>query len=294
MDKRAVAFLILFCFALLKVGKAQSLRFQQTINDTWQYLDQGIAFGHSTDLVDDTGWEKVNLPHTWNAEDPFDDKKSYRRGISWYRKNIKIPEKLAEKRIYLRFEGSNQVTDLYVNGSFVGRHKGGYTAFNFDITNFIQPDSEEQLLAVQVNNATDEFIPPLSVGYALYGGIYRDVWLIATNNIHFDLSDHASNGVYITTPEVNTENATVKVKGSLVNETEQAKEVGVVSVIKDKNGKIITSSSTTVAASKCKHEFTQQFKSIPNPKLWSPSDPYLYTISTQIKHYEKHQAKIYY
>lgn len=284
MNKRAVAFLILFCFLLFnKVGKAQSLRYQQTINDTWQYLDQGIAFGHSRNLIDDIGWEKVNLPHTWNAEDPFDDKKSYRRGISWYRKNIKIPEKLADKRIYLRFEGANQVTDLYVNGAFVGRHKGGYTAFNFDITNFIQPDSEEQLLAVQVSNAIDEFIPPLSVGYALYGGIYRDVWIIATNNIHFDLSDHGSNGVYITTPEVNSENATVKVKGSLVNETEQAKEVKVVSVIKDKNGKIITSSSTTVAASKGKHEFTQQFESIPNPKLWSPSDPYLYTISTQIK-----------
>lgn len=277
--------IILTIFLLLHANTmvAQEGRVRYTLNDAWQFLGEGVAFGHSADLVDDTSWEQVNLPHTWNAEDPFDDKKSYRRGVSWYRKNIKIPDNFAEKRIFLRFEGANQVTDLYVNGAFVGRHKGGYTAFNFDITEFIEPDLQEQLLAVQVSNATDEFIPPLSVGYALYGGIYRDVWLIATNNIHFDLSDHGSNGVYISTPIVNRENATVEVKGNLLNETEQHTQIEVVSVIKDENDKVIASSSTMVEAFKGKHEFTQQFEPISQPELWSPSNPYLYTISTQIK-----------
>ena len=155
--------------------------------------------------------ERVKLPHTWNVTDPFDDAPSYSRGIGWYRKRIELDKKLRDKRLYLHFEGVNQVADVFVNGAFVGEHKGGYSAFTIDITDEVKfgGGANENVIAVKVDNSHNPFIAPLSVGYALYGGIYRDVWLIATDPVHITLGDHGSSGVYLSTPVVSAASGSV-------------------------------------------------------------------------------------
>ena len=103
-----------------KITFTTNPRIKYTINENWKYHPSGFAFGQRDEYrgikqrVDEL-WETVSLPHTWNAHDPFDDHEGYRRGISWYRKEIKLNDNLNGKRIYLYFEGINQVADVYVN-----------------------------------------------------------------------------------------------------------------------------------------------------------------------------------
>ena len=191
MIRKSIFFLLLFV-VLCSETKSQS-RWAWSINDNWKYLPNGADFAQSP-KANDEKWELVNLPHTWNNKDPFDDDGTSRRGISWYRKTIKLDNRFKGKQLYLNFEGVGQVADVYVNGVFAGQHKGGYTGFTFDITHLVNIDDQptQNLIAVQVNNAQDNFLPPLAIGYASYGGIYRDVWLLATDKVNFNLLDHGS------------------------------------------------------------------------------------------------------
>jgi beta-galactosidase len=264
------------------VVNAQSSRQQKTINDGWRFSNEGIAFGQNASLVDDASWDKINVPHTWNADDPFDANKSYKRGIAWYRKSIKInKEASASKKFYLHFEGVNQVADVFVNGIHVGKHKGGYTAFTFDITKALN-DKETQLIAVMVNNAHDAYIAPLSVGFALYGGIYRDVWLIETNAIHFDLENYGSKGVFINTPEVSSKSAKVTIKGTVFNEEAVKQGIEVNSVIYDGSKNKVGSFVSKLTINPGEKAIYKHQIIIENPALWSPDSPYLYTVESSI------------
>jgi len=273
----------------------QNPRIRITINECWKFLPDGIAFGQRDYYRDvrqkiDENWETVHLPHTWNASDPFDDEEGYRRGISWYRKVIHLNQRFRGKRIFLHFEGANQKADVYVNGSFVGQHIGGYTAFTFDITDYIQygENKNRNLIAVQVDNSHDHTIPPLSVGYALYGGIYRDVWLIYTEPVHMKLTDCGSNGVYISTPEVSDNAAVVEVRGTVVNHTKEMRNVEVVNTILDAKGEIVHVIRGIVqVAPDGESAFHFRGQAIINPHLWSPDDPYLYRVYTDIFEKEK-------
>tara|TARA_R110002096_G_scaffold435817_1_gene663454 strand:- start:11189 stop:13708 length:2520 start_codon:yes stop_codon:yes gene_type:complete len=261
----------------------QSSRQIHTINEGWKFGNRGIAFGQHDFFVDDSSWESINIPHTWNAKDPFDDKKSYNRGIGWYRNTIQLSkEDLKNKKAFLHFEGVNQVADVFVNGIFVGRHKGGYTAFTFDITQALK-EGKSQLLSVQVNSAHDPFIPPLSVGYALYGGIYRDVWLITTNEVHFDLSDHGSKGIYIKTPEVSNEKASVSVNGTIINESNKNEDLDIETIIFNAQKIEVTRFSTKLNLKPNEKSAYSHELIVKNPNLWSPDNPYLYTVKSSIR-----------
>lgn len=275
-------------------------RIRRSIDAGWKFHWGGLNFAWSP-TVSDEGWSRVTIPHTWNAHDPFDDIPSYRRGIGWYRKELQLDDALRGKRIFLYFEGANQVADVYVNGAFVGEHKGGYTAFAFDITRYVKFDGDENanLVAVKVDNSQNPFIPPLSVGYALYGGIYRDVWLVATDPVHFEVTDHASSGVYVSTPHVSRERGEVHVRGTIVSDPEADKKIvaergsdaadgarrnlRVVSTVFDESGRRVVEASSTIAVpSGGKAEFSHDVPPIANPHLWSPDDPYLYRVSTSV------------
>jgi len=256
-----------------------------TINDLWRFLPEGRSYVHVLGH-DDSRWEEVNLPHTWNALDPFDEEPGYRRGKSWYRKELFLPDALRGKQIFLYFEGVHQVADVYVNGKPAGRHKGGYTAFAFDITDLVQFDRERNanLIAVRVDNSHDPEIPPLDIGYAHYGGIYRDVWLMATDPVHLDVLDHASPGIYVDTPEVSGERATVRVRGTVVNDREADCELQIVSTVWDAEGMAVArlESSLHVPARQSK-AFTHEGALAGRPQLWSPEHPYLYRVSSVVQ-----------
>ena len=164
--------IILACLLLVMTGTVYSQRVTQTINDGWKFsLFEGDA---STADFDISGWTDVSIPHTWNAKDADDEIPGYFRGKGWYRKVVTVEELIPEQRVYLSFEGANQETNVFVNGTFVGNHKGGYSAFTFDVTDYVH--AGRNLIAVSVDNSHHPDIAPLSADFTFFGGIYRDVY----------------------------------------------------------------------------------------------------------------------
>ena len=128
----------LFCIAFItavmmsniasQAGELSGKRIRYTINDCWRFSEGDNESAMLKDF-DDSRWDIVNLPHTFNAKDDFAELKEYRRPVTWYRKNLFLPKNLKGKKIYIYFEGVNQVADVFVNGKNLGRHIGGYTGF---------------------------------------------------------------------------------------------------------------------------------------------------------------------
>ncbi|OKL42201.1 hypothetical protein A3841_07510 [Pontibacter flavimaris] len=257
-------------------------RLKISVNEAWQFYKGEIPqFPAKVAAVD---WETVSLPHTWNAEDVMDDKPGYYRGVGWYRKMLHISPSYKDKDVFLYFEGANQEVEVYVNGQKAGEHIGGYTRFSVPIKKYLKfGKGEQNEIAVKVNNRFNEDIPTLTADFTFFGGIYRDVYLVVTDPVHIDLTDYASSGIYITTPEVSKEKATVKVAGKLVNSSPQKRRIKVVTTVKDKQGKTVTEKATVVQlAAGTRTTINQDLKPVKQPNLWSPEDPYLYTVATTV------------
>ena len=268
-------------YSLSQETAGNPLRIRYTINFGWKFLrvDQTQA---ELPAHDDSSWSTVNLPHTWNVEDSLDDTPGYHRGTGWYRRNLPLDTQLQGKRLFLYFEGANQVTDVYINGRHAGQHMGGYTAFVFEITEYVQfGATKENLIAVKVNNSHDNEIPPLNADFNFYGGIYRDVWLVVVAPIHITLLDHASSGLHVDTPQVSAERALVRVRGKLVNGSNQARQIEVTSTVIDAGGRQVASlHSTLKIEAQGEASFAQTSPPVIRPNLWSPDHPYLYAIRT--------------
>jgi beta-galactosidase len=260
------------------------VRLRLPLNDSWKFLAEDARDAHRISF-DDTRWPVINVPHTWNVADTQDDTPGYRMGVGWYRKKLSLDGRFRNKRVFIYFEGANQVAEVFVNGSFVGRHKGGYTAFAFDITDFVSFEANRpNIVAVKVDNGINLDIPPSpAADFNLYGGIYRDVWLVAVEPVHLTMTDHASSGVYVDTPSVSNEKAIVRVRGAVINESTQPRTVKVVSTIFDVAGlPVSVMESTHTLAAGQQENFEQTSKPVIQPQLWSPDNPSLYSVQTVI------------
>lgn len=261
------------------------VRFRNSLNQGWQFTSDD-AKGADRLNFDDKQWSTVNLPHTWNAEDAFDDTPGYRQGASWYRKTFDPDDQWRGKRLFLHFEGVMMTADVFVNGNYVGKHVGGYSAFTFDVTDYLTFNAAniKNTIAVRVDNTSNPDVPPSpTADFNFYGGIYRDVWLIATDEIHFSTDNYGSPGVFVDTPQVSQEKAIVGFRGGIANDSRRDKEVIIRNLIFDADGKMLsaTESKLTVAAGKTGN-FAQTSQEIKKPNLWSPDSPYLYKVRTEI------------
>lgn len=151
---------VLLIFVSPCTVKAQSTnpRIKYTIDEHWAFIRHDLT-PQKANSLDDSLWTFVNLPHTWNKDDAFDDKPGYYRGPAWYRKKLQIGSELKGKQLVLHFEGANQVADVYLNGEKVGHHVGGYTAFNINITDAVNFDADNTL-SVRLDNSHNPDIPP--------------------------------------------------------------------------------------------------------------------------------------
>lgn len=277
MKKLFYIFILLFI-----VGWAQAQqRVVYTINDGWKFT-KGSPFEAQLTGCDDSSWETVNIPHTWNDKDADDETPGFYRGPVWYRKQLFIDKSQEGRRAVIYFEGANQEVRFYLNGQFVGEHKGGYTRFCFDITPHLRY-GQENLFAIYVNNVYNPNIPPLSADFTFFGGIYRDVYLQFMNPVHIATNDYASSGVYIRTPEVNNSAASVEITTLLTNDMSQPTEIMVENIICDADGKEVkkTQAEVKLAAGETKTDISKKIK-IDSPRLWDIDDPYRYMVYTRI------------
>ncbi len=265
---RFTVFMVLWGLFLFKI-EAQTV----TINSGWQFV-----LGEKTS----TDWETINIPHTWNKDDAFDDVKGYHRGVGWYRKQIFFSKKTEGLIHYLHFKGVNQETDVYVNGNHVGNHKGGYTAFNFNVSKWIKYDAYN-LIEVKVDNSHNPNIPPLDADFTFYGGIYRDVQLISKPKQHISLSDYASDGFYVDYYHVSEEKAGVSVKVLIDNfGSFNTLNVMKVSLSDANNHELFSKQIKLNLRADVSEAIHIKLSEIYNPKLWSPELPYLYKLQLQL------------
>lgn len=237
-----------------------------SLNDQWQFSK------------DKSAWEKVNLPHTWNAFDVMDDEPGYYRGIGWYKRKLNTDASLKNKTVFISFNGVYQETEVYINGKLAGSHIGGYTKFVIPVSKFLNYQNDE--IEVKVNNRFNEDIAPLTADFTFFGGIYRNVNLLITDAVHFSQQDHGSSGVYITTPQVSATSASVQIKSLL--EAGNSRKVQLQTSLVNAEGKVIASQVTSLNLAAGINTSTQIFPAIRQPELWSPERPYLYRVITKI------------
>lgn len=240
------------------------------INNDW-FFTKDILSDDSLNFIDTNTMDKVALPHTWNNLDGQDGGNDYHKELCTYQKELSIDNSLSDKKIFIEFGAVNSISEVFLNRKFIGRHEGGYSAFRFDITNEINWGGKN-ILTVKADNSTNQCVYPLNADYTFYGGIYRDVNIIAVENTHFDLMDHGSAGIYVT-PKVEKDAAVVTVEARVMN---PGKREAVYTIL-DAAG--IRIASERVQASNGKIVLK-----VDNPCLWNGRDnPYLYSIIAQIK-----------
>lgn len=255
-----------------------------SLNENWKFTTDPEK-KYLPDLSGELKWETVSFPHTWNTKDVMDDKPGYYRGIGWYKKTIKLDPQLKNRKLSLYFNGANQQVEVYINGKKAGVHTGGYTRFCIPVSEYLRFDDKEPAneIVIKVDNSHNDNIPPLSADFTFFGGVYRNLYLIATGQVSFDLTDYASNGVYVNTPLVTEKNASVIIRSGLYNNSAASRKVIIKTFVKDAAGNSVAEASSAVnLKSNERTEITQQIKSVDNPHLWSPDDPYLYKVVSRI------------
>lgn len=208
-------------------------------------------------------WYWVNLPHCWNDIDGQDGGNDYFRGTAYYAKEIEKAELPEGKQYYLEIRGANSSADVYLDGKKLAHHDGGYSTWRVNLTEELK---DKSLLVIAVNNGENDVVYPQMADFTFYGGIYRDVNILAVDDAHFDLDYFGGTGLMVT-PEITGEDAKVEVQVFLTNAKEDQK---LQYRIFDQEGKV--TAETTVPVSETKVSLD-----IPGVHRWNGrKDPYLY------------------
>ncbi len=251
----------------------------------WKFA-KGANSGAQATSFNDGSWQKVSLPHTWNAQDGQDGGNNYYRGTAWYRKHFTIPTNLTGKQLYLQFDGAMLSTDVYVNGVMIGSHRGGYSAFTFDLNPYLKI-GKDTVIAVKVNNEENALIAPYFSGKApdwtKFGGLYRDVRLVAKNLVAVNPLDMGSSGVFLKQSKVSKTSAQLDITAEVRNVNKNAAGATVKTSVLDSTGKIVGSVSSPLNVAGKQIVNAKQTLTITNPHLWDGvMDPYLYTVKVDV------------
>ena len=211
-------------------------------------------------------WESVTLPHTWNAIDGQDGGNDYFRGSCCYCRSLRKSELPEADRYYLEICGAASSADVYLNGQHLQHHDGGFSTWRVDLTDTL---TDENLLAVIVDNAPNDKVYPQVADFTFYGGLYRNVNLVCVPESHFDLDYYGTPGIKVT-PVMDGSDAKVAVEVFLTNRKEgQTVRYSLCS----REGKVI---GTFEGGTKANFR-------IRNAHLWNGrKDPYLYSMQAEL------------
>lgn len=274
MKHLRLTFSALFAMAVSMQTLAQ--RENILINQDWNF-----RFSHQ---VDKNSSRRVDLPHTWNAQDALSGKPDYKRGIGNYDKKLFIRSEWKGKRLFLRFEGANCVSNVFINGKQIGEHRGGYGAFIFEITDKVNYGKNNTVL-VRVNNGEQLDVMPLVGDFNFYGGIYRDVHLLVTEDICISPLDYASPGVYLFQQHVGEKQAAVLARINLSNGTEHPRQATLRLQVKEGDKVVYQADKKVTVAPHTSVQPEEMSFTLLNPRLWNGrEDPFMYqTVITLVK-----------
>lgn len=244
----------------------------------WRFAKGDLDGAHLPEY-DDGDWRTLDVPHDWSIEEPFDPAmenggmQGYlpRRTVGWYRKTFDLSPALRGKRLRIVFDGVHNYSEVWINGVSLGKRPYGYVGFHYDLTPYVREDGIN-VVAVKVDNTS-----PLYDRWYSGSGIYRHVRLVATEPVHV-----SPWGMYVTTPRVSAEGATVRVRTEVANDSDTRFD-GVLAVrLVDEAGDVVAEGRQPIALDAGERGETLQSLQVAAPRLWSPDSPALYEARASI------------
>ncbi|MBR6263299.1 MAG: glycoside hydrolase family 2 [Prevotella sp.] len=271
---------------------ANSGRVTDNFNEGWRFL-LGDAEGAEAVFFDDSSWKVVCAPHTARLEPSEASGCRTYQGICWYRKRFTIPSYMSGKNVSIHFEAVMGKQSIYVNGTLVKKHEGGYLPITIDLTSLGLRAGDNCLIAMKADNSDDKDYPPgkkqTQLDFTYHGGMYRDVWLIGTSPIHItdavERNDVAGGGIFLHFDNITEQTAEVYANVEVANESEAAATPQIVMTVKDKDGKVVKTVKQKVAMPAHLPGLmatAMLSTTISHPHLWSPEDPYLYNVEVRV------------
>ncbi len=286
-----------FIFALISIflfqtqftscSEKEFIRQKLNFNADWKFYRGELRIDEVIKMTyDDSDWENIHLPHApkmtpFRHPWPIPDN----QGVNWYWKKFELSKNYEGKKIFLEFEGADQVAEVWINGEKLITHSGSFTPFLIDVTDYVYFGQSTNLVCMRVANKRNPDIPVYG-SWISYGGLYRDVYLHIMDRLHITdpiyANKVAGGGIFVTYPLVSDSLAETKIQTHILNEYGTAKECRLISSMLDANNKKIGSAeSVQTINGGTDHTFNQTIK-INHPKLWYPDNPHLYTLVSEI------------
>jgi beta-galactosidase len=276
---------------LTSLSAAAQSRQDILLTTDWKFTKGDVANAAQPDFKD-AAWQTVSVPHDWAIYGPFSGDNDLQKvkieqnneqaattksgrtgglpfiGTGWYRRKLTVPEFAAGKRAVLLFDGAMSDAHVYVNGQEIGSWPYGYNSFSFDITEALKT-SGDNVLAVRLQNQSE------ASRWYPGAGLYRNVHLIVTDDVHIPVW-----GTYLTTPVITAEYAKVKLRTTIETPGNAFQALRLETEIRDAAGKVVATLSSTLNATD--GQVFEQNLVVPQPKLWSPETPVLYTATSSL------------
>jgi beta-galactosidase len=287
--------------ALLATSLATFAREAQNFDADWRF-QKSDAPGGELNEFNDAAWRKLDLPHDWSIEGPFSETNKtggagafLPSGLAWYRKHFSLPENFSNQVVRVEFDGVMQNSDVWINGFHLGHRPFGYASFGYELNGHLNFGKTENVIAVRCDTSEQ----PASRWYS-GAGIYRHVRLVATEPVHI-----AENGVFVSTPEIKQQEATIHFDVAITNASAFAEEVVVRCAVLAPGQSldavetnrfawwspmIIKSSPTNLPLGEGASPLVRQGGAmtfscelpVANPRLWCLENPNVYRLATRV------------
>ena len=255
-------------------------RLIQDFNKNWKFTLADSTMNASLRTFDDSNWRTLNLPHDWSIESDFG--KDYPAtagggalpgGLGWYRKTFVLQKSKDQKskRIFIEFDGIYRNSEVWINGTYLGKRPNGYISFRYELTPFIKYGANN-VIAVKVDNSKQ----PNSRWYS-GSGIYRNVRLVTTNAVYVD-----NYGTYVTTPNITADKAEIAIQTTVKNAMLTAQSVEVEQRLYDADGQLVSTMKGVLGVNKESSIKSFQRLAVKKPVLWNLDKPYLYKLVTRL------------
>jgi len=276
--KLNILFGIVFGLVVASITSGQA-RVTTPFDKDWLFLKADAQGAEQTDFAD-ASWRKLDVPHDWSIEGPFDAKNPtggaggfLPAGVGWYRKHFTVSKDQRNRRVFIDFDGIMANSDVWINGFHLGKRPYGYVSFQYELTGHLNPGGDN-VIAVRADNSSQ----PASRWYT-GAGIYRHVRLVTLEPVHF-----ANWGTFITTPKIDTGYATVKISSELVNQGSTCLPASLQVDILDPKGKKIASAESPAASIGPGQTFDAGIMvNVNNPQLWDIGKGILYKAVARIR-----------
>jgi beta-galactosidase len=272
-------------------------RVEMSLLDGWRFK-LGPESATELQAAPDATWATVSVPHTWNRVGYYTDAPGSHintaqnvvttQGVGWYKLVFTPPANVNGMESFLQFDAASRIATVWLNGTMLGTHQGGFSRFRLDSTAALKL-GQENTLTVKVDNtkpapgSSTADVLPLAGDFFVYGGLYRPVSLVFTRKMHLDLMDYGSSGVYAKTTSVASGGAQVQVRVRVRNDSEQSGALVLRALLVDAQGKVAAKQEQSVTVEPGSVAENTLNVAVSHPHLWQGvEDPYLYRLVVEL------------